>query len=166
MLKFLHSDQIFERNALFLFEGQSCQLNYLIKCDLNWITRLARITGWKGNQKINHRITNDSGMNWRYNGRICKAVTGCLDIDLNFSPSTNLLPIRRCNLRIGESRELRTAWLRFPSFSLEPLEQRYTRLKKGLYGYKSGGGRFTSEMTVDSMGLVLTYGNYWSRELA
>ena len=43
-------------------------------------------------------------------------VAGCIDIDLNFSPSTNLLPIRRCNLAVGEAVAVNAAWLRFPGF--------------------------------------------------
>jgi hypothetical protein len=42
------------------------------------------------------------------NGAAVSAVEGCIDIDLKYSPSTNLLPIRRLNLAIGESAEVTT----------------------------------------------------------
>jgi hypothetical protein len=43
----------------------------------------------------------------------CGAGEGCLDIDLGFSPSTNLLPIRRLTLAVGEAATVRAAWLPF-----------------------------------------------------
>ncbi len=41
-------------------------------------------------------------------------VAVCVDIDLNFSSSTNLLPIRRLDLAIGQDAELTAAWLVSP----------------------------------------------------
>lgn len=73
---------------------------------------------------------------------------------LNFSPSTNLLPIRRLNLAIGQGAAVRAAWLRFPSFTLEPLEQVYRRIDPTTYRYESAGGRFVAELQVNDSGLV------------
>ena len=42
-----------------------------------------------------------SGMAWEAIVNECPIVAGSTDIDLNFSPSTNLLPIRRLGLAIG-----------------------------------------------------------------
>ena len=49
-------------------------------------------------------------------------------MDLSATPSTNTLPIRRLALDVGASREVRAAWIRFPSCEIAPLPQRYTRL--------------------------------------
>lgn len=91
------------------------------------------------------------------------AVAGCIDIDLNFSPATNLIPIRRIALEIGDTAVVRAAWLRFPSFRLELLEQSYTRLGEHEYRYRSANGKFEASLTVDEQGLVVRYGKYWSR---
>lgn len=152
--------------AVLAFQGLGCRLDYVIDCDANWVTRSATVTGWTGDRIIDVKATRDADGQWRRNGRLCDAVAGCIDIDLNFSPATNLLPIRRCNLAVGGSAVVRAAWLRFPSFALEPLEQRYTRLEQRRYRYESGGGRFVAELTVDAAGLVITYGEIWSREVA
>ena len=80
-----------------------------------------------------------------------------VDIDLNFSPSTNLLPIRRLGLAVGAEAPVTAAWLRFPSFALEPLAQTYRRLSIGAYRYESGGGAFTADLEVDDAGLVTRY---------
>ena len=90
------------------------------------------------------------------NGEHVPPVEGCIDVDLNFSPSTNLLPIRRLNLGIGDEATVRAAWLRFPTFTLEPLDQSYSRIAENRYQYKSAS--FTAEITVNEAGLVLEYG--------
>ena len=77
---------------------------------------------------------------------------------------TNTLPIRRLDLKVGEAAPVRAAWLRFPSFALEPLEQSYERLDNNMYRYESAGGRFVARVGVDDSGLVTDYGDIWSRE--
>ena len=91
-------------------------------------------------------------------------MNGCLDLDLNFSPSTNLLPIRRLNLEIGQQSEVKAAWLRFPSFELEPFPQVYTRLDEFTYRYSSGGGTFVRDLTVNNAGFVTDYPGLWQAE--
>ena len=87
-----------------------------------------------------------------------------MDLDLNFSPSTNLLPIRRLNLEVGQQAEVKAAWLRFPSFELEPLSQVYERLNEFKYRYSSGGGDFVAELTVNKVGFVTVYPKLWEVE--
>jgi hypothetical protein len=91
------------------------------------------------------------------------AVAGCLDVDLAFTPATNILPLRRLGLAVGESREMTAAWVRFPDLSIEPLAQRYTRLDERRVRYESRGGAFTAELEVDELGLVVRYPPLWER---
>jgi uncharacterized protein len=153
-------------SAVFVFENRPCSLNYQINCDVHWVTSSTVVTGWVDKQTIDVSVERDGNGQWQLNHRKLDAVAGCIDVDLNFSPSTNLLPVRRLNLEIGASAQVRAAWLRFPSFSLEPLEQTYTRLDQSLYRYESAGGRFVAEVTVDEDGLVIEYGSIWSREVS
>ena len=93
-------------------------------------------------------------------------MAGCVDLDLNFSPSTNLLPICRLELAVGQEMEVRAAWLRFPSFRLEPLVQLYRRIDEMSYRYESAGGRFVTELCVNAQGFVTKYPNIWETEVA
>lgn len=102
--------------------------------------------------------------NWWLNEAEQPEVAGCTDIDLNFSPSTNLLPIRRLGLEVGEAAEVQAAWLRFPSFQLEPLPQQYRRLDENTYRYESAGGQFVAELKVSPSGLVIDYPGIWQAE--
>jgi len=150
--------------AVFAYERQACRLDYVIDCDPRWVTRSAVVTGWTGDQTIDVTVVREVSGQWRLNGQVWDAVAGCIDIDLNFSPSTNLLPIRRLEPAVGAVASVRAAWLRFPGFALEPLEQSYTRLEERRYRYESAGGRFVADVTVDDAGLVIDYGDIWSRE--
>lgn len=129
-------------------------LTYRIECDEQWRTISATVQGWWNERELDLTLTSHDGR-WTMNGRHVPAVDGCIDVDLNFSPSTNLLPIRRLQLAIGEQASVNAAWLRFPSFTLERLEQSYTRTGERTYQYKSAS--FTAEITVNEAGLVLDY---------
>jgi hypothetical protein len=146
-----------EGSSVFAHEGRPCRLDYRVSCDGAWRTRSGRVGGWVGDREIDLVVAADPGGRWTLDGRDCPQVAGCIDLDLNFSPSTNLLPIRRLGLEAGREAVVRAAWLRFPGFTLEPLEQVYRRLDKATWRYESGGGRFTADLTVDETGFVTLY---------
>jgi hypothetical protein len=150
--------------AVFGHDRQPCRLDYLIDCDSGWQTLSGRVTGWVGAELIEVLIYVDSKRRWWLNDRECERVAGCSDLDLNFSPSTNLLPIRRLNLAIGQEASVRAAWLRFPSFKFEPLEQIYRRTGSHQYRYESAGGKFVADLEVDEAGFVTHYPNVWRIE--
>jgi hypothetical protein len=150
--------------ALFVHDYDPCKLDYHILCNRQWETVSATISGWLGNREIGVVLNVDGSHRWSMNGVVCEQVTGCIDLDLNFSPITNLLPIRRLNLSIDEKQTITAAWLRFPSFALESLEQVYQRTKLMTYRYVSGGGRFTADLTVDDAGFVTNYPGFWEAE--
>ncbi len=163
-LVFEHPSWRLSGAAVFAYDGQPCRLDYLITCNFLWETRLGRVSGWVGDQAVEIEISADSSGRWFVNKDECDEVRGCIDLDLNFSPSTNLLPIRRLNLAIGEHAQVRAAWLRFPSLALEPLDQLYRRTGVTTYLYESAGGTFTAELRVNEAGFVTDYPNLWAYE--
>jgi hypothetical protein len=96
----------------------------------------AKIAGHIGTKNCNYQIDVKGG-SWRMNGKDCPQVNGCIDIDIGFSPSTNLLPIKRKPLVEGESMEVKAAWLQFPGMELTPLTQIYTRETDNQFRYES-----------------------------
>ena len=152
--------------AVFEHERQPCRLDYQIECDSHWHTLSTKVDGWVGDALIAIDVSVDSKQGWLLNGVRCAAVDGCVDVDLNFSPSTNLLPIRRLNLDVGQAAKVRAAWLRFPGFKFEILEQVYRRIDTSLYRYESAGGNFVAELEVDDYGFVTHYPNLWRVETA
>ncbi|HEX2077699.1 MAG TPA: putative glycolipid-binding domain-containing protein [Longimicrobium sp.] len=146
--------------SVFVHEGEPCRLDYRVVCDAGWRTLRARVEGWVGARTVLCEIAVDGG-GWRLNGAEVQEVAGCVDVDLNFSPSTNLLPIRRLGLQIGEEGAVSAAWLRFPGFALERLDQTYRRLGERTYRYASADGAFVREIEVNEAGLVTRYPDFW-----
>lgn len=142
-------------------EGEPSRLDYVVRCDTAWQTSSAAVAGWIGSRAVELRIAADKDRRWTLNGTEYAAVRGCDDIDLSFSPITNLLPIRRLQLTVGGRASVRAAWLRFPECLLEPLDQVYHRIDSDTYRYESGGGSFVALLKVDAVGLVTSYENLW-----
>lgn len=153
-----------EGTAVFSHERRPCRLDYQIICDEAWHTLAATVRGWVGNTPIDIQIKTGAAKHWWLNDVEQPQVANCTDIDLNFSPSTNLLPIRRLGLGVGEAADVKAAWLRFPSFQLELLVQQYRRLGENTYRYESAGGQFVAELIVNSYGFVVDYPNLWQAE--
>jgi len=163
-LSFRQSRWYLSGTAVFAHRQQPCRLDYLVECDADWRTLSGKVVGWVGSEEVEIELSVDSERRWLLNATECLSVAGCTDLDLNFSPSTNLLPIRRLNLPIGEKAVVRAAWLRFPGFTLEPLEQVYHRVDEATYRYESAGGSFVAELEVNAAGFVTRYPNFWEAE--
>lgn len=150
--------------AVFIEAQQPCRLDYRVVCDETWQTVSGAVSGWFGNRAINIEIQIDGARRWQLNESDCPAVRDCIDLDLAFTPSTNLLPIRRLKLPIGQAADVRAAWLSFPSLALEPLDQVYRRKDTAIYAYESDGSRFSTELQVNSAGFVTLYPSLWQAE--
>jgi hypothetical protein len=155
-----------EGTAVFSESGRPCRLDYLVVCDGAWRTLSARVTGWLATTTVDIAVGVDAARRWTINGRPCPDLDGCNDIDLSFSPATNLLPIRRTRLAVGAQVSVRAAWLRFPAVTLEPLDQSYERLSESRYRYESGGGSFVAILETNAVGLVTLYPGLWQLEEA
>jgi hypothetical protein len=133
-------------------------VRYTIQVDERWRTRNVEIEIEDGGRRA-ASLTADGEGRWSRDGRSLGDIDNCLDVDLEWSPSTNTLPIRRLALAIGESKKVSAAWVQFPSLDVERLDQSYERLEDRRYRYRSG--RFTADLAVDHDGLVLQYGVNW-----
>jgi hypothetical protein len=150
--------------SVFALEQGVCRLEYQIVCDAAWRTLHGRVSGWIGDGPVKVELYTDTARRWTLNGRPVPAVAGCVDLDLAFTPATNTLPIRRLALNPGERAEVRSAWLRFPELTLEPLVQTYTRTGEFTYHYESAGAEFVTDLEIDPAGFVRRYPPFWEGE--
>lgn len=148
-------------SAVFEHGNQPCRLEYEVTCDSEWRTTRAFVQGWIGRLPVDLEIVRDDEQGWRLNGLPHPALAGCVDVDLNFSPSTNLLPIRRLDMNVGDQAEVRAAWLRFPTMTLEVLEQRYRRTGDTSYRYESIASGFACNLEVNEFGFVTHYPGFF-----
>lgn len=142
-------------------DGQPMLAEYEIECDPLWHTRRAAAACRTGDSVRSIDLSVKSGV-WRSAGREHPEFRPCVDVDLAVTPATNTLPIRRLNLEIGQSAEVKAVWLKFPHLTLELLPQRYTRIGEHRYGYRSSTG-FSAELLVDELGLITSYPGGWER---
>jgi uncharacterized protein len=158
------SGKSLEGVALFSFRSDFCRLTYCIECDSKWQTKSAAIEGTIEKKDINLLIESDLNGHWTIDGKQNADIDGCIDIDLGFSPSTNLLPIRRLDLRTGQTERVVAAWVEFPSLKLRTLDQTYKKKSDRLYHYESAGGKFQRDLQVIKKGFVVRYPGFWEVE--
>ena len=150
--------------AVLVETGRPCRIEYEIRCDARWVTRLCVLRGYVGVEPVHLDVQRNPTGSWTIGGVEATALEGCDDIDLGFSPATNLLPIRRLALPIGAQSIVRAAWIRFPELTAEVLVQTYTHESVDLYVYESAGGAFRRELQVDAFGCVIDYPGLWRAE--
>ena len=150
--------------AVFQDEGEATALHYTVRCDAGWRTTEGTVHGWCGARPVDLRLVRSFSGAWTLNGAPCPAVAGCADLDLNFTPATNLLPLRRLDLAVGQAAEVRSAWLEWPAAVLTPLVQRYARRSATEYDYEAdlpGADRFVAVLRVEPGSWVLDYAGLW-----
>lgn len=136
-------------------------LEYEVDCGTDWVTTGARINGTTGDAAVSLQIARSSAGEWSLNGKDVPLVAGHRDIDLAFTPATNLISLRRLNLTIGEEEEVVAAWLTFPKLSLMPLRQWYRRESLTTYAYRVPDLSFSAKLTVRPDGFVSDYAGLW-----
>ncbi|HET7028007.1 MAG TPA: putative glycolipid-binding domain-containing protein [Candidatus Limnocylindrales bacterium] len=140
--------------------GVPLRVEYRVFAEPDGPTTGVHVRQWHGFDLRTVTLTRDTKGNWTVDGRRVRTLKGCTDVDLGISPSTNTLPIRRLNLGVGRSKEIKAAWLLFPGLTVEKAAQTYTRLDEFTYRYTSG--TFEAELVVDDDGLVARYAD-WRR---
>jgi hypothetical protein len=150
--------------AVFGHEGLPCRFEYAVVCDAAWRTLHAGVVGWMGSRRVRVNVVASAGRGWHLNGGLRPELADCLDVDLAFTPATNLLPIRRLTLRTGQKAAVRAAWLTFPELALQSLDQTYHRTGDMTYHYESGGGAFATDLEVSAAGFVIRYPGQWEQE--
>ena len=143
------------------------RLHYEITCDLHWNVKELGLTLLSGNRE-SIKIQTDGQGHWStHTGDPVPSLEGCIDVDISATPFTNTLPIRRLALSPGQSAELLVAYASIPEIELKPERQRYTCLEwntdRGLYKYEGLESGFSTELPVDSEGLVIDYPGLFKR---
>ncbi|TSA83874.1 transcriptional regulator [Deinococcus detaillensis] len=103
-------------------------------------------------------LTRSASGRWHGNGgEELSDLSGCTDLDLNVTPYTNTLALRRLDLHPGEAGEILAVVVEVPSLTRRVTRQRYTRLGPHTYRYENLGAGFSTELKVDDDLLVREY---------
>src|SRR3984893_9670958 len=97
--------------SVFRHETGTAALAYEVECDHEWRTRQGAVDGWVGSRRIEVRLTRSSAGVWSLNGAIVEGFEQYVDLDLGFTPATNLPQLRRIALPVGHAADVPVAWL-------------------------------------------------------
>jgi hypothetical protein len=150
--------------AIVVESALPCRVEYDVASDSRWVTRHCSLRGYIGSRQVALDIVRSTSGIWTVDGVDAPSLQDCADIDLGFTPATNLLPIHRLQLEVGHRAVVRAAWIKFPEFTAEVLEQVYTRQAEDRYLYESDNGAFRRELRVDPFGCVVDYPGLWRAE--
>jgi len=152
--------------AIFVQDGKPCCLAYEVICDAGWRTRSARVDGFLGMRELHYAIERRADGEWMLNGEAQRDVAGLVDVDLGFTPASNLLAIRRFDLGIGETTPAPAAYLSFPTLEMVLLEQSYRRLDGTRYAYTAPMFGYDEILGVSPHGFVVDYPGLWTNVAA
>ena len=129
--------------------GAGYRVDYVLRTDADWRTRVfeARSVAAGGEVRSAELGADDLG-------------EGVVDVDLGFSPLTNLMPVRRSGLAERDGAEdFVMAWISVPELEVTGSEQRYEHVRPGVVRYVDRGPfeGFTAELELDEDGLVVRY---------
>jgi hypothetical protein len=151
-------------HSQFQDEAGETDLHYSVQVSPTWRTERARVEGNGPTGPLTLDIAVSASGDWTLNTVALPEVRGCIDVDLNFTPATNLLSIRRLALATGAAAEVIAAWLEFPEPSLKPLRQLYTHLGNGRYDYHCPQIPFDAVLASTPDGFVSHYPPLWEPE--
>lgn len=157
------SGPVLSGTVLVAEKGAPLHIEYRIACDETWGTRTVDLTQTYRGRRHSLRLDHDGAGRWRVNGMEAPALTGCTDVDLGVSPSTNALPINRLRMAENASAVIRAAWVQFPRLEVVPAEQSYARLGDRRYRYRSLASGFEAIIDADRDGLPVEYAGVWRR---
>jgi hypothetical protein len=135
--------------------GNDYGVRYAFVCNDDW-TILSLDLETLAGQRV--AVRSDSAGTWTdAGGRRLAAFDGCEGIDLEGSPVTNTLALRRLDLTAGPV-EQKMLYVPFDTFRPFVDEQRYISIEEGKrYRYEAVDGSFAAEIEVDEDGLVVSY---------
>lgn len=131
------------------------RIDYELEADARWRTLGATITV---SGRSDRRISIEHGDGgWIVDGTARPDLAMCVDLDLGWTPATNILPMRRALGGTGASVDTTSAWVRFPEFDVVAAHQTYTRSGPDTVVYRSA--TFEAELVVTPEGIVTRYGD-------
>lgn len=151
--------------AVFRQEESPAQLRYRIEVNDAWQAREGSVRGWIGAQVVDLVIRRSVDGLWSINGELVTGLGRCVDLDLGFTPATNLFHLRRIALAEGQAAAVPAAWLDANAGTLDVLHQRYERLNADTYMYEAPRFDYAARLEVSSVGFVQRYPGLWEAEL-
>lgn len=142
-------------------DSQAFSVEYMISVDHSWATRSVQLLGHAQHGQLERRLESDGRGRWQVDGVKTPELDGCVDIDLEASVCTNMLPVHRLGLAVGREADAPAVFVTAVDLHVVRLEQHYLRLEEGpnghRYDYQVPAFDFRCTLDYDRAGLLLTY---------
>jgi hypothetical protein len=138
-------------------------LAYSVEVDRHWAANRGSVKGFVGDRSVEYEIRRDSNA-WRLNGAAVEGLSHLFDLDLGFTPATNMLQLRRAGPSIGQKVSLPAAWFDIDEGTLTELPQIYERLSETTYRYVARSVSYEGLLEFTSDGFVKIYPHLWRLE--
>lgn len=145
-------------------DGEPARFDYGVACDSSWRSLRGEVAGWLGARRVALTIERSPAGVWALDGAAVPGLERCVDLDLGFTPATNLLPLRRLALAEGEAAEAPAVWLDVAGGTLAELPQRYERRGAATYWYEAPTAGYAGLLEVTADGFVRRYPGLWEME--
>ncbi len=145
------------------FPDGPARIEYAVSCDRAWRPRATEVLLRQGRHRRFLRIDIEEDGAWTVDGFPHRELSGFTDVDLNMSPSTNTLAIKRLKLPVGGAQEISVGWIVFPDLEVRAVQQRYHRMSESHYRFEGLHNGFVAEFDVDDLEFVTNYPGFSER---
>jgi uncharacterized protein len=152
-----------EGAAVFRHPEGPANVAYSVHCDEGWRTTTGRVWGALGRRSVDYRLTRQA-KGWTLNDRRIAGLDHLLDLDLSFTPATNLQQLQRVPIGEGETVHLPVAWLDIDAGALSELPQIYRRRGETALWYEAPSVGYTGPLRLAPNGFIQDYPNLWEAE--
>lgn len=136
-------------------------LRYVLELNVDWSTRKGAITGFIGDRVVDtHIVRGEEG--WTLNGRSL-GMPDVVDLDLGFTPATNMVQLKRVGLAVGQSTAFDVAWIDAGDDNLVRLPQEYSRTTNSDYPYRSPTVHYEETIVLAPNGFAAIYPGLWEQ---
>lgn len=150
-----------EGTATAAAHGRAWTVDYAIRLDATWTTRVAEIRERSEAGVRALVLEQTTPGHWTVDGVPTRKLDGCLDVDLESCVLTAALPVHRLRLPVGRAESAPAARVGTPGLSVRRLDRAYTRVAGDtahqIIDYSAPAAGASVRLTYDACGLVLTH---------
>ena len=154
---------ILEGTAVFRHDNGPANITYAIHCDSHWHSTSGRIAGFVGERAIDYIVVRKNGV-WSLNGTVLPGLGHLLDLDLGFTPATNIQQLRRVPIGENGTVQLPVAWFDVDAGTLTELPQVYERRGAAAFWYQAPSFDYEGLLELAPNGFIRSYPYLWEAE--
>ena len=148
--------------SVFLDSRGPTALRYRLDLTPTWSTRQGHITGFIGERAVDTRIVRTPN-GWAPGGKEF-GMAEVVDLDLSFTPATNMVQLKRVGLSVGDAVNFDVAWLEAGNEALVRLPQEDRRTSEFDCDYSSPTSDYQATIILAPSGFAAVYPGLWEIE--